>query len=274
VTPETPQIPETPDANGSGAPDGQVTVPPEIVEAARSARRVTVLTGAGMSAESGVPTFRDAQTGLWSNFDAEALATPEAWQADPEFVWAWYAWRAARLRDVQPNAGHVALARWDHEGDAAVRICTQNIDDLHERAGSDVLAHVHGSLLQFRCGACDTPYDGPLDLPDEPVERCEPPVCDACGEYVRPCVVWFGEMLPPDAFDRSVEACLDADLVLVVGTSGIVYPFASLPDLARGHGVTVVEINPEETELTWGVDHSWRVTAATGLPALVDAVLA
>ncbi|WP_226346008.1 SIR2 family NAD-dependent protein deacylase [Agilicoccus flavus] len=251
------------------------TVPDDVLTLARQARRVTVLTGAGMSAESGIPTFRDPATGLWSRFDATTLASRDGWDADPDLVWAWYAWRVGRVRAAEPNAGHVALARWADllaERGGSLSIATQNIDDLHERAGSAVLAHVHGSLFAFRCAECDTPFTGEVPVPDEPVERVEPPLCEACGEYVRPGVVWFGEMLPQSAFDAATDACLEADFVLVVGTSGIVYPFASLPDLARGHGVPVVEINPDDTDLTRGVDHAWRATAATALPALVGAL--
>lgn len=248
-----------------------------LLEVARAARRVTVLTGAGMSAESGVPTFRVAQSGLWERFDPTMLATPEAWEADREFVWAWYAWRVGLVRGVEPNAGHLALARWAEVpwpdgGRRQLRIVTQNVDDLHERAGSQVLAHLHGSLTAFRCEACESPYDGAIDVPAEPVERLPPPRCASCGEAVRPGVVWFGEMLPEGAFDVAADAVFDSDLVLVVGTSGLVYPAAGLPDLARGHGVAVVELNPERTEVSERVDIAWRQTAAGGLPALVAAL--
>lgn len=248
------------------------TVPSDILDLARGARRVAVLTGAGMSAESGVATFRDDETGLWSRFDPAVLASQDGWDADPPLVWAWYAWRVGLVRSVEPNAGHVALARWAAREDVRLDIATQNIDDLHERAGSAEAFHVHGSLFAFRCSVCGTAYDAEIDVPAEPVERLDPPACAACGEAVRPGVVWFGEMLPMDAFDAATEAVLEADLVLVVGTSGIVHPFASLPDLARGHGVPVVEINPNDTELSGHVDHVWRATAAEALPALVDAL--
>ena len=254
------------------SPHNPLDVPGAVLTAARAARRVTVLTGAGMSAESGVPTFRGAEGSLWEEFDPITLASPKGWDSDPELVWAWYAWRMGLVRSVEPNAGHVALARWAQRDGVEVRIATQNVDDLHERGGSEVLAHVHGSLFELRCAECDAPFEGDPGVPTEPVQSLEPPLCEECGEYVRPGVVWFGEMLPEGAFDAAVDACLDADLVLVVGTSGIVYPFASLPDIARGHGVTVVEINPVDTELSLGVDHVWRATAATALPALVDAL--
>lgn len=247
-------------------------IPNAIADLARAARRVTVLTGAGMSAESGVPTFRDAQTGLWARYDPQRLATPQAWRAEPDLVWAWYAWRAALVRRVQPNAGHRALADWAALPGRTVTIATQNVDDLHERAGSTVAAHVHGSLFAFRCESCGTPYDtAALDLPDpdDPPPRQAPPTCPRCGHLVRPGVVWFGEALPEGDFAVAAQACRDTDLVLVVGTSGIVYPFAGLPGHAIRHGVPVVEINPVETALTDVVDHSWRGTAARCLPALL-----
>lgn len=244
-----------------------MSVPTPILDHARSAQRIVVLTGAGMSAESGVPTFRDAQTGLWENFDATALATPEAWRADPATVWAWYQWRVGLVRGVQPNAGHRALAEWgDH---AEVLISTQNVDDLHERAGSRVHAHIHGSLFEPRCADCARPAELP-DPPGEPVARLDPPTCPACGGLVRPGVVWFGEMLPSAAWEAATSSLVGADLVLVVGTSGLVYPAAGLPDTAREQGVPVVEINPDDTELSGRVDEVWRTTAAVGLAALVE----
>lgn len=248
----------------------ETTVPSFVLDAASSAKRITVLTGAGMSAESGVPTFRDAQTGLWEQFDSEALATPQAWDADTDFVWACYVWRMALVRRVSPNAGHIALARWQAVSD--LRIATQNVDDLHERAGSEVLTHVHGSLFASRCSGCEAPYDAEIDLPDEPFERITPPVCPGCGGAVRPGVVWFGENLPEGSFDSAVDAVTDSDLVLVVGTSGMVYPFAALPEIARGGGARVVEINPNETALSRSLDFSWQEGAAIALPALVDAL--
>ena len=250
-------------------------VPDPIADLARAAHRVTVLTGAGMSAESGVPTFRDAQTGLWARYDPEHLATPQAWGRDRDLVWAWYAWRAALVRRVTPNAGHRALADWAQRSGRQLVIATQNVDDLHERAGSQVQAHVHGSLFAFRCERCSAPY--PTDAlalpdPDNPPQRQAPPTCPDCAAPVRPGVVWFGEALPEAEFAAAARACGDADLVLVVGTSGIVYPFAGLPGLATRHGVPVVEINPVETALTASVDHSWRATAAVALPALLAAL--
>ncbi|WP_040781457.1 SIR2 family NAD-dependent protein deacylase [Rhodococcus ruber] len=247
------------------------TPPPRILRLARRARRIAVLTGAGMSAESGVPTFRDAQTGLWEHFDPADLATPEAWDRDRAAVWAWYQWRVALIRRVRPNAGHRALADWGRT--VELSIVTQNVDDLHERAGSPVLSHLHGSLFSPRCADCGTPADLP-EAPAEPVARLDPPDCGACGGDVRPGVVWFGEPLPTGPWEAATAAVLTADLVFVVGTSGIVYPAAGLPSLARQHGIPVVEVNPDQTGLSDQVDEVWRTTAAVGLPQLVAAVAA
>ena len=247
-------------------------VPPEILELARSARRVTVLSGAGMSAESGVPTFRDAQTGLWEHFDPTELATPEAWDEDPAQCWAWYAWRASLVRGAQPHPGHVAIAKWQARPDVDLKISTQNVDDLHERAGATVLAHVHGDLFALRCAHCDRPARVDYPPVSEPVAQLDPPACESCGGLIRPGVVWFGEMLPQRAFQDSVTAAQEADLVLVVGTSGLVYPAAGIPDLAAARGVPVVEINPQPSEVSGTAEHLWRATAGHTLPALVDAL--
>ncbi|WEV78528.1 NAD-dependent deacylase [Janibacter cremeus] len=248
-------------------------LPEEVVAAVRGARRVLVLSGAGMSAESGVPTFRDAQTGLWEEFDPAQLATAEAWQEDPPFVWGWYAWRMHLVRGVDPNAGHRALAELGRLREVA--ISTQNVDDLHERAGSDVAAHVHGSLFALRCADCGAPYEQEVDLPTEPQERLTPPECPACGGHVRPGVVWFGEMLP-EADVAATESAIDAlepgDVALVVGTSGIVFPAAGYPAMARAEGATVIEVNPLETDISDMCHHVVRGTAAEVLPALVAAV--
>jgi NAD-dependent deacetylase len=265
----------------------------EVVALTARARWITVFSGAGMSAESGIPTFRDAQVGLWENYDPASLATPEAWEADPDLMWAWYRWRARLVRRSEPNAGHHALvdlptAGLDDPGDPearAVMIVTQNVDDLHERAGTPVLSHLHGSLFAPRCSECATPYDpdamldgsdagsDPGSDPDTPpTSRRTPPSCPVCGGRIRPGVVWFGEALPEDAWQRAESAFRAADLVIVVGTSGVVYPAASLPERAAAAGVPVVEINPEPSALSALASHHLRATAATALPALVSAL--
>lgn len=229
--------------------------------------RVTVLSGAGMSAESGVATFRDAQTGLWETFDPEELASPRAWRRQPDVVWAWYLWRHHLVKAVEPNAGHVAIAEW--QKDADVRVITQNIDDLHERAGSRDVAHLHGSLFEFRCERCHSAYkDGLEDMP-EPVAALDPPVC-SCGGRIRPGVVWFGEALPDEPWQKAVDAVAEADVVVVVGTSGIVYPAAGLPSAALAQGIPVIEVNPDVTPLSGSATASIRDTAARALPGLLD----
>ncbi|MFE3290334.1 NAD-dependent deacetylase [Rhodococcus sp. NPDC059234] len=246
-----------------------------LVDTIRSARRVVVFSGAGMSAESGVPTFRDALTGLWERFDPVELATPQAWARDSALVWAWYQWRAALVRRTAPNPGHRALAEWSRR--TPLTVVTQNVDDLHERAGSVVAAHLHGSLFAPRCADCGTPADPGFAAAEEfdqqPVERIPPPECIRCGGLVRPGVVWFGEELPERDWRAASDAADGCDLMLVVGTSGVVHPAAELPLRAVRSGATVVEINPETTELSDRVTYSWRATAAHALPALVAAVV-
>lgn len=234
------------------------------------ARRVVVFTGAGMSAESGVPTFRDALTGLWRQFDAQALATPEAFRADPALVWGWYEWRRSTVRRVQPNPGHRAVAVIESRVPDAV-VVTQNVDDLHERAGSPAPVHLHGSLFAPRCSACAHP--APVADGEEPPDgrRLSPPGCVRCAAPVRPGVVWFGEALPSDALETAVEAAASCDLLVTVGTSGVVYPAAEIPQVAARLGATVVQVNPEETPLDRVADLNLRGPAARVLPALVDA---
>ena len=292
-------MPATPDDSphqNPGDPVSSAGLDAATLDAVRTlvdqAQRPVVLTGAGMSAESGVPTFRDAQTGLWERFSPQELATEEAFRADPALVWSWYRWRARMIRACEPNAGHRALAAWQRRLDAAdgtagsaeasLHVVTQNVDDLHERAGARVLAHVHGSLFEHRCAVCDTPAEHDPGVADEGAAgseadlaamlRHEPPACPRCPDgALRPGVVWFGEMLPAGPWERAVDAVERADLVLVVGTSSLVQPAASLPLLALEAGVPVVEVNPERTELSPHVTHRLAGTAARVLPALTGA---
>lgn len=228
---------------------------------------MTVLSGAGISAESGVPTFRDVETGLWAKVDPYEISSSQGWQRHPEKVWAWYLWRHYMMQGVEPNDGHRAVAAWqDH---AEVHVVTQNVDNLHERAGSQRVYHLHGSLFEFRCDRCGRTYDGELPAMPEPVETVTPPEC-RCGGLIRPNVVWFGEALPESAWQKSVEAVGNADLVVVVGTSSIVYPAAGLPELALANGIPVIEVNPERTPLSDAVTAVVREPAAEALPTLLQ----
>ncbi|WP_421620993.1 SIR2 family NAD-dependent protein deacylase [Alkalilimnicola ehrlichii] len=228
----------------------------DLMEHLRGARRPVVLTGAGMSAESGVPTFREAQSGLWARFDPVELATPEAFERHPQRVLDWYAWRREQVAKARPHAGHQALARWE-AACAALVIVTQNVDGLHQRAGSRNVVELHGRIDRDRCHHCG--------------ERAETParVCAQCGGPLRPDVVWFGEMLPEPALRRALGAVSEADLVLSVGTSTLVQPAASLPAEALAAGVPVVEINPEPTSLKGRTLYRLRGKAAEWLPRLV-----
>ena len=260
-------------------PDAQI--PQAAIDTLAGAEWITVFTGAGMSADSGVPTFRDAQTGLWENFDAEQLATPQAFNADPALVWGWYQWRAHLVRQAAPNAGHLALSALAEPTDEAddapsVMVVTQNVDDLHERAGNTVVSHLHGSLFAPRCSRCGHPYEGrdadPTTATDE--RPVEPPACPICLSPVRPGVVWFGEPLPAEPWARAEQVFDVADAVLVVGTSGIVYPAAALPERAANRGIPIIELNPEPSGLSSVATHSIRTTAARGLPEIAERVRA
>lgn len=228
---------------------------------------LVVLSGAGMSAESGVPTFRDAQTGLWARFDPAELATPDAWRHDPHTVWAWYRWRELLVSRAQPNAGHEAIARASADRDVVV--VTQNVDDLHERAGSPAVHHVHGSLFSPRCESCGITADVAAP-PEEPLNLIPPPACTYCGNQIRPGVVWFGEPLPVAPWDASVRAIASASAVLVVGTSGLVHPAASLPDIAIAKGIPVVEVNPGQSGLGSGVTVHIQSTAGRAVPLILS----
>ena len=248
-------------------------VPPALLTAVRTARRITVLTGAGMSAESGIPTFRDALSGLWSNFNPHDLASREGFMRDPALVWGWYEARREGVEQAEPNAGHRALCDLAaRDGLEDLTIVTQNVDDLHERAGSRQVVHLHGSLFEPRCLDCGRPASFTREgghvastASDEAADA--PPRCTACGSLIRPGVVWFGEGLPQARWAMACDHASRADLLLVVGTSGQVYPAASLPGIAARAGAAVWEINPDVAVAA--AANQWRCTAANGLPALV-----
>ncbi|MEO2241656.1 MAG: NAD-dependent deacylase [Euryarchaeota archaeon] len=223
----------------------------EIERAARlilEADTVVALTGAGASADSGIPTFR-GKDGLWNRYDPRELATPEAFARDPEKVWKWYLWRRRKIAEAEPNDAHRVLARMEREG-LLRAVITQNVDGLHQRAGSRRVIELHGNIWRDECVGCD--YER-LNDPrrGEGLDYDElPPRCPECGEPLRPGVVWFGEPLPPDALIRAEELSRNCDVMLVIGTSGEVRPAADLPLLSRRHGAKLIEINPSETQLS------------------------
>lgn len=236
---------------------------PRLVRALRVARNVGVLTGAGISAESGIPTFRDAQTGLWARFRPEELATAEAYRRNPELVWDWYAWRRGLVAGAAPNAGHLALARL--EGLVpALTLVTQNVDGLHQRAGSTGVVELHGNLHRSRCFAEDTVVDSRAETGGRP------PRCARCGAPLRPDVVWFGEALPPAALARAEAVARASDFFFSIGTSAAVFPAAQLPITALRSGATVVEINKDPTPLTGAATFSLPGAAGVILPALLE----
>ena len=247
-------------------------IPPLLIETLRRSRHLLVLTGAGASAESGIPTFRDALTGLWSRFDAESLATPEAFARDPDLVWGWYEWRRMKALRAAPNPGHRAIAALANRV-PRLTLITQNVDDLHERAGGPAVLHLHGSLHAPRCARCGRPYDLPPGVPDEPEggRRLAPPHCGDCGGPIRPGVVWFGESLDPAVLTAAEAAARDCDLCLSVGTSALVYPAATLPERARAAGATLVQVNPSPTPQDGIAHHNLRGAGGTILPALLAA---
>jgi len=231
-------------------------------EALAGARRVAVLTGSGASAESGVPTFRDA-TGLWEQVRLEDVATPGAFAADAAGVWRWYDARRRDVADTEPNPGHRALAALEDRM-SRVTLITQNVDGLHQAAGSSRVVELHGSLWDLRCTGCGTTHtDSRVPLPDLP------PCCPACGEWQRPGVVWFGEALPAGALEEATRAAREAEVLLSVGTAAEVEPAASLPRLAGEAGAFVVEINPQPSAVAGEVDLALRGPAGELLPAVV-----
>lgn len=230
-----------------------------------TARSIAVLTGAGVSAESGVATFRDAQAGLWTRFDPQQLASQEGFAADPGLVWRWYMQRLTMVEQAQPNPGHRALAQLEQLA-PSVTLVTQNVDDLHERAGSRTVLHLHGSIARFRCNVCEASHS----LSANERASSQPPDCVACGGAVRPAVVWFGEMLPERVLDHAHRAVKHCDVMLVVGTSGVVYPAAQLPFLAKQSGAHVIDVNPEPNPISEIAEVYLPGAGGELLPRVVD----
>lgn len=237
----------------------------ELVERLARAKRVAVLTGAGVSAESGVATFRDPN-GLWAQFRPEELASMEGFLANPERVWQWYQYRRHVIESVQPNPAHYALAELERMVDDFTLI-TQNVDRLHHRAGSRRVLELHGNLEDNHCADCGRPYREPVDI-----STPSPPRCPECGGLIRPSVVWFGELLPADVLAEAEAAAQRAEVFLVVGTSAEVYPAAALPIVAWQRGAFVAEINPSYTPVSSYAHAVIREKAGVALPALVERV--
>lgn len=249
-----------------------VDIPTSLIETLNEAQAVTILTGAGVSAESGIPTFRDAMTGLWAKYEPEQLASPKAFEKEPELVTRWYDERRRLALEAEPNPGHLALARLERIFEKLGReftLVTQNVDRLHQRAGSRRVIEVHGAVTVWHCSKC-------LEGNEErggPFEKY-PPVCGKCGGVRRPAVVWFGEPLPPGALDEALNAAARSDLFLSVGTSAMVYPAAGLIELIRRNHACSLEINTQETSSTHLMDWSIQGPSGEVLPKLVDLAFA
>jgi NAD-dependent deacetylase len=248
----------------------------------RPFKRIVVFSGAGMSADSGLPTFRSGDDSQWKELDPKDFATVDGWRRDKETVWGWYEWGRGVVMGKQPHPGHRAVADLQRRHDAA--IITQNVDDLHERAGATKVLHLHGSLFPARCFGCGQSY--PLGEPPRERRQLAPPKCPHCGDDIRPDVVWFGEDLNWGIVQHARELIADCDLLLIVGTSGVVYPAAAMVGEAPAEA-TIVEINPYPDEESIGgnivrrilglfgakwnrIDFQWRTTAAKGLPAVAQ----
>jgi NAD-dependent deacetylase len=249
-----------------------IAIPQELICAVQTAKHIVVFTGAGVSAESGIPTFRDALTGLWERFDAANLATPDAFCRDDELVWGWYEWRRMKVLRAQPNPAHLAIATLAQHV-PKLTVVTQNVDDLHERAGSADVLHLHGSLHSPRCFACGQAHTLPPGIPEEPDggRRLRPPRCHHCGGSVRPGVVWFGEGMPVNELNLAFAAARDCDLLFAIGTSGLVQPAAGIPSLARQAGAMVVQVNPTGTQMDSVCTWLLRGTSAKVMPNLLQA---
>lgn len=233
----------------------------EAQQQLQSAQHIAVLTGAGISAASGIPTFRD-ERGLWRNFRPEELATPQAYARDPELVWEWYLWRLGVVLEAIPNSAHEALVTLEQQ--TKLTLVTQNVDGLHARAGSQHVLELHGNITHSRCESC-----GHLDRLSQ--AQKDIPRCSQCDERARPNVVWFGESLPRATFDAAIHAFQHCDVALIIGTSSVVEPAASLARLAQSEGACIIEVNPNRTPLTMHTDFSLRMDAVTGMQQLMKA---
>lgn len=246
------------------------TFPKLLIDKLKMSRHIVVFTGAGVSAESGIATFRDNLTGLWQQYDASELACANGFRKDPGLVWGWYEWRRMQVLKAQPNPAHIAIANLELLVEDLTLI-TQNVDDLHERAGSHDVIHLHGSIQSPRCFACARPYIFSSEIPEEPEggRHLPPPRCAHCNGRIRPGVVWFGELLPQASWKKAETAVKNCDLFLSIGTSAFVNPAALLPELAAKRGTMVVQINPEVTALNSVASYHLSGKAGEILPLLL-----
>ncbi len=245
-------------------------LPDELLEHIKQARRVAVLTGAGVSAESGIPTFRDAQTGLWARHDPMSLASPEGFARDPALVWSWYAWRRELISRARPNPGHFALA--DMAGCfEQFTLITQNVDGFHQLAGSDPVLELHGNIHRTICSVAGRPIDH--EWLTRHADSQPPPSPHHADGLARPDVVWFGESLNASTLEAAFKAAAGCELMIVAGTAGAVQPAASLPAIARDQGATVIDINPMVGEITRLADWHLSGTSAAWLPAIYNDLL-
>jgi NAD-dependent deacetylase len=241
------------------------TLPNSLQNALRDSRHTVILTGAGVSAESGIPTFRDPVDGLWARYRPEDLASPEAFERDPDLVWQWYQWRREFIGRARPNAGHLAIAALERLL-PRLTLITQNVDGLHQQAGSIVVHEFHGNIHRNRCSA----EQRIVEIDTEGTDK--PPRCPDCGARIRPDVVWFGEAIPVPVALAAAAALRDCDLFFAVGTSAIVHPAVGLIDGARDAGAEVVEINIEQTPVSDRMDYVLQGSAGTILPQVVAAL--
>lgn len=245
----------------------------QAIDALRKAKKIVFFTGAGISADSRIPTYREKLSGIWAGYDPRDLETAKAFRDNPALVWGWYLWRRLRVAQAEPNAAHLAIPRMVNS-QRQVSVITQNIDDLHERAGSLNVVHLHGSLAMPKCFACHRPAVVPPDqsaVPDEGA-LVEPPRCQRCNGKMRPAVVWYGENLPPQAWKAAVLLVKDCDLLISVGTSGIVMPAAGLPDLALASGASVIHVNKVDVAMDEPKEFMLIGSAAEVLPMLLEMI--
>jgi len=240
-------------------------IPKDLIQILRSAKFVTALTGAGVSKESGIPTFREAQTGLWARYDPMELATPLAFKKNPKLVWKWYQWRRELISNAEPNPGHYALTELELRVPKFTLI-TQNIDGFHKQAGSKNIIELHGNINRNKC------FDEGIVVDSWKDNDSIPPHCPNCGGLIRPDVVWFGENLPSVVINDAIHAAQTAEVFFSIGTSTLVHPAASLPIYAMNGGAIVVEINPDETPISQKVHYAIREPSGKVLPHLIQQV--